>query len=104
LGEARRDAVPGDMGLRVAVQQQQRRSLAAMAQMNARARRLDLGPLEAFEHRSSPSQVPRWAARRSMTRWTAMARKVPRMSKVATAATAGLMLSWMPSQILRGSV
>ena len=34
LGQSRRDLVPGHMGQRVAVQQQQRRAIAAMAQAN----------------------------------------------------------------------
>jgi len=54
-GEAVGDAVPGDMGQRVAVQQQKRRAVAAMAQMNPRAaidagRRVDLGAGKTFEH------------------------------------------------------
>jgi hypothetical protein len=50
LGEAVGDAVPGDVRQRVAVQQQQRRPVATMAQMNAGAAGFDLGALEPFEH------------------------------------------------------
>jgi len=38
------------MGQRVAVQQQQRRAIAAVAQMDARVRCRDLGAGEPFEH------------------------------------------------------
>jgi hypothetical protein len=43
LREARREFMPGQMRERVAVQQQQRRPLAAMRRHDARARGLDLG-------------------------------------------------------------
>ena len=51
LGQTRRDLVPRDMGQRVAVQQQQRRAVAAMAQMNARAPEVSISVrVKSFEH------------------------------------------------------
>ena len=47
LGQARRHLVPRNMGQRVAVQKQQRRPAAAVAQADARAARLDVGQREA---------------------------------------------------------
>lgn len=47
LREAWRDSMPGDVAERVAVQQQQWRTVAAMAQMDARAGRIDIGLCEA---------------------------------------------------------
>jgi hypothetical protein len=38
------------MGQWVAMQQQERRAVAAVAQMDSRAAGLDLGPREPFEH------------------------------------------------------
>src|SRR6266446_1596427 len=67
LGETAGDLVPRDMGQRVAVQQQQRRAVAAMSQMDAGAARGDLRPSKAFEHsalrRCTPTgNLPqRWA-------------------------------------------
>src|SRR5439155_27272229 len=60
LGEPAHDLVPRHMRQRVAVQEQQRRSVAAMPQMDAGAAKrggsgLDLGAGEAFEHRGKPS-------------------------------------------------
>ena len=42
--------MPGHMGQRVAVEQQQGRPVAAMPQMNPRTRGLDLSPGKAFKH------------------------------------------------------
>ena len=50
LGEARRDLVPHHVRQRVAVQQQQRRTGAAVAQVDPRAGSFDLCVREAFEH------------------------------------------------------
>ena len=55
LGEPVGDLVPGDMRHRVAVQQQQRRPVAAVAQMDTRPAEaggggLDIGCREALEH------------------------------------------------------
>jgi len=50
LGRQRRDLVPEDMGQRIAVQQQKRRAVAAMTQMDPRAAPRDLGTGEPFEH------------------------------------------------------
>jgi hypothetical protein len=49
--QTRCDLVPGQVREGVAVQQQQRRSLAPVHRENARAAGLDLGASEAFEHR-----------------------------------------------------
>src|SRR3954454_2267456 len=49
LRQPRRDAVPVDVGERIAVHQQHRRSFAAVHGDDARARRLDLGAGEVFE-------------------------------------------------------
>src|SRR5712671_1197579 len=62
LGEPVRDLVPGDVGHRVAVQQQQGRAVAAMTQMNARPAKLrggglDLRSGETLEHDARPSAV-----------------------------------------------
>ncbi len=54
LGQSAGDLAPGGVGQRIAVQQQQRRAVAAMAQIDPRARGLDLGPREPFEHPPSP--------------------------------------------------
>ena len=54
VGQRRRDAMPHRMGLRVAVQQQQRRPLAAMAQAQPALRQVQFGESEALEkHRPS---------------------------------------------------
>src|SRR6266436_4657480 len=50
FGETVGDLVPGNMSQRVAVQQQQRRAVAPVPQMNAGAARGDLRPSKAFEH------------------------------------------------------
>ncbi len=55
LGETARDLAPGHMGQRVAVQQQQGRPVAAMAQVDARAAKdggggFDIGSGKPFEH------------------------------------------------------
>ena len=42
LGQARRNLVPGEVGLRMAVQQQERRPAPARGEMNARARGLNV--------------------------------------------------------------
>src|SRR3978361_2142691 len=47
FGETRRHRVPGDMRQGIAVQQQQRWSVAAMPQTDARATGLDVGEREA---------------------------------------------------------
>ena len=62
LGQAVGDLVPHDMRHRVAVQQQQGRAVAAVAQMDARAAEvgggsLDLGAGKAFEHRRQPPRL-----------------------------------------------
>jgi hypothetical protein len=49
-GQSRRHLMPGDVRERIAVHEQQRRSLAAMHRHDARAAGLDLGASEAFEH------------------------------------------------------
>ena len=49
--QPRRDLVPGHVRERIAVHEQQRRSLAAVHRDDARAAGLDLGAGEAFEHR-----------------------------------------------------
>ena len=50
LREAGRELVPGEMGERIAVQQQQRRALAAVRHNNARAGGLDFRAHEAVHH------------------------------------------------------
>src|SRR5438552_7030442 len=50
LGQTVSDLVPGDMGQRVAVQQQQRRAVATVSQMDSGAARGNLCPGEPFEH------------------------------------------------------
>ena len=54
LGQARGDLVPRDMGQRIAVQQQQRRSVAAVPQMDSRAARRNFRPGEPLEHPPAP--------------------------------------------------
>src|ERR1043166_6824791 len=54
LGEPVGHLVPGRMGERVAVQQEQRRCAAAVAQANARAAGLDVEELEALEPERDP--------------------------------------------------
>src|SRR5438128_10093329 len=50
LGQTVGDLVPRDMRQRVAVQQQQRRAVTAVPQMDAGTGRGDLRPSKAFEH------------------------------------------------------
>ena len=62
LAQPVRDLAPGGMGQRIAVQQQQGRAVATMAQIDARAAKgggggLDLGPGKPFEHRCRPSPL-----------------------------------------------
>ena len=56
LGKPRRHRVPGNMRQRVPVQQEQRRSAAAMSQANAGSARLDIGKRESWHdfHGRSP--------------------------------------------------
>jgi hypothetical protein len=54
LGEPACDAMPRHVGQRIAMQQQERRPVAAMAQVNARATGFDLRAVESFEHQPSP--------------------------------------------------
>ncbi len=54
LGQPRRNLVPGDMGQRIAVQQQQRRAVAAVPQMDSRAVRRNFRPGEPLEHPPAP--------------------------------------------------
>src|SRR6516165_3692949 len=54
LGKTRRDLTPGGMGKRISVQQQQRRAVAAVPQMDSRAASLDFCPGEALEHPLPP--------------------------------------------------
>ncbi len=54
LGEAGRHPVPRDVRHRVAVQQQERRPAAAMAQVDARAGRVDVEGLKILEHERAP--------------------------------------------------
>src|SRR6516225_826976 len=54
LGQAWGDLVPGDMGQRDAVQQPQRRAVAAVPQMDSCAAGLDFRAGEALEHPLSP--------------------------------------------------
>ena len=58
LREARRELVPGEVRERIAVQQQQRRALAAMRRHDARAGGLDLGAGEAVHQHFSPRALP----------------------------------------------
>jgi len=51
LGQERRDLVPGRVRARMAVQQQHRRPLAAMAHPEPRLREIDHLERESFEHR-----------------------------------------------------
>ena len=55
FGKPRRKFVPGQMAERIAVQQQERRSLAAVHRHDARAAGCDLGAGEVFEHFLSQS-------------------------------------------------
>ncbi|MFC7538865.1 hypothetical protein ACFQU2_04505 [Siccirubricoccus deserti] len=59
LGQTRRHRMPGDMGQRIAVQQQQRRPAAAMPQPDARPAGLDVSEGEAGHdvHGQFPSCV-----------------------------------------------
>ena len=45
-----RDLVPHHMGERIAVEQEERRTRSAFAQIDARARRIELRERKAFEH------------------------------------------------------
>src|SRR5258707_309323 len=67
LGQATGDLVPGDMGKRVAVKQQQRRPVAAVPQMDSRAARRDFHLGEPFEHPLPPSN-PRQTREGNSTR------------------------------------
>ena len=58
LREPRRELVPGQMRERIAVQQQQRRPLAAVQGDDARPAGVDLGAGEAFHHVRSPNFGP----------------------------------------------
>jgi hypothetical protein len=53
-GQRRRDAMPHDVGLRVAVQEQERRPGAADPHVDRGLAGRDVAPLEAFEHARSP--------------------------------------------------
>src|SRR5258708_33762517 len=57
LGQPRRDLMPGDMGQGIAVQQQQRRAVAAVPQMDLRAAPHHLPPGETLEHPPTPSSA-----------------------------------------------
>src|SRR5882724_7411134 len=58
LGQTVGDLVPRDMRQRVAVQQQQRRAVTAVPQMDAGTARGDLRPSKAFEHSSLRRYTP----------------------------------------------
>src|SRR3984893_18061408 len=55
FGETAGELVPGDMGQRIAVQQQQRRAVATVPQMDAGAAGGDLRPRKPYEHSALPT-------------------------------------------------